>query len=190
MRYNVGEEVRIVADSGLHNEKYKIGDIYKITFVDFKDNKLLYELNDSFWCEEYEIISIKEIDKNTKQVNELLKILINNWIINDNDISDNIHTFGELYDYRMLYNALWVNELAKNGEYEVHKTKNHNDGEPCFGGGCFLVTVITPEGIIDNHYKLEYWDLFKCKEVEKETNEYDGHTPEDVKNRMFKLLKG
>ena len=56
----------------------------------------------------------------------------------------------------MMYNALFVNEIAENGKYEVYKTKKHNDGEKCFGGGWFLVSVHLPTGVVDNHYELKY----------------------------------
>ena len=55
--------------------------------------------------------------------------------------------------------------------------------------GWFIVSIVLPTGIVDNHYELKYWDLFKCKEVEKEPYKYDGHTPEDVKERMHKFIK-
>lgn len=134
---------------------------------------------------------MKENSKeNTEILNKYIKELYDNYLIDGNEISDTIHTFGELYDYRMLYNALIINEWAKNGNIEVYKSKKHSDGLECFGGGWFIVTAILPTGIVDNHYKLEYWDLFKCQEVEQEKFEYDGHTPKDVSNRMLEYLRG
>lgn len=134
--------------------------------------------------------NIETQQQNTKALNDFIKVLYDNYSINGNEISDTIHTFGELYDYRMLYNALWVNEIAKTGKYPIYKTKRHEDGELCFGGGWFLVTVVLPTGEIDNHYREEYWELFQCKEEEKRLGKYDGHTPQDVKNRMFEFLGG
>lgn len=134
---------------------------------------------------------MKENSKeNTELLNKYIKELYDNYLIDGNEISDTIHTFGELYDYRMLYNALFINECARNGNIEVYKSKKHSDSLECFGGGWFIVTAVLPTGIVDNHYKLEYWDLFKCQEVEKEKYEYDGHTPKDVSNRMLEYLKG
>ena len=118
------------------------------------------------------------------------KELYDKYLIDGNEISDTIHTFGELYEYRMLYNALYVNELVKTNVYKVYKSKRHGDGEECFGGGWFIVVIELPTGKVDNHYKLEYWDLFKCEEVEKEPELYDGHTPQDVINRMLEYLGG
>ena len=69
--------------------------------------------------------------------------------IKGNDISDGYHTFNELYDYRMAYNALWVNEIHRNGQsdkYRLHKSMKHHDGELCFGGGWFIVSLELPTG--------------------------------------------
>ena len=140
---------------------------------------------------------------------------INNNVQDIGDLSDGYHTYDELYDFRKMYNAVLFNEWAKaepshfkvkneNGstitlvynshfdkpllpKYNVHKSWRHNDGELCFGGGWFIVSAMLPTGLISNHYKAEDWDLFKIPEVEKALYEFDGHTSEDVLNRLKKL---
>ena len=89
--------------------------------------------------------------------------------------SDGHHTFEELYYYRMLYNAQAVLAWLANG-IKVEKSWNHHDGEPCFGGGMFVVQAELPTGQVSNHYKAEYWDLFSVPAVELPAV-YDGHTP-------------
>ena len=37
-------------------------------------------------------------------------------------------TNQELYDFRLILNALLFNEWVKNGKYEVYKSKRHHDG--------------------------------------------------------------
>lgn len=124
--------------------------------------------------------------------------------------SDGAHTFDELYRIRATYNAVlfneWgekhikVTEYSKKGEevfhrefeeikpkYDVHKSLKHHDGELCFGGGWFIVVAILPTGQISNHYPIEEWDMFKIPEVEKAKYEFDGHTSEDVINRLKEL---
>lgn len=103
--------------------------------------------------------------------------------------SDGYHTFKELYEYRMLYNALIFNEWAKQGLYEVHKSLRHNDGELCFGGGWFVVVAMLPSGMITNHYEEKYWDNFKIPSLGKSSIPFDGHTPNDVANRISEFLK-
>ena len=108
------------------------------------------------------------------------------------NISDGYHTFGELYEFRKAYNAALFNEWAtrkvnKAVKYNVHKSLCHNDGEACFGGGWFVVCAILPTGQITNHYELKYWDDFKIPVAERMLVEFDGHTAEDVLERLTSL---
>ena len=105
------------------------------------------------------------------------------------DISDGYHTFKELYEFRKLYNAVLFNEWAKNGKVEVYKSKRHFDGEECFDGGWFIVVAILPNGKqISNHYELKDWNLFKIPAYEKSKYEFDGHTPQDVLERLKSVI--
>jgi hypothetical protein len=112
-------------------------------------------------------------------------------------LSDGYHTFEELYDFRMAYNAVLFNTWAKHLDagwsqsaaqksYDVHKSWKHSDGEPCFGGGWFVVVAETPVGQITNHYKAEHWDLFDIPERET-ANKWDGHTAKEALGRMLAL---
>lgn len=127
----------------------------------------------------------------------------------ENGISDGHHTFDELYQFRLMYNAALFNEWASTWyeiqkleneghwvtydkgadvpKYDVHKSWKHYDGEDCFGGGWFIVVAMLPSGQISNHYKKEHWDLFKIPEEPKAKYEWDGHTPQDVLNRLKDL---
>jgi hypothetical protein len=119
-------------------------------------------------------------------------------------VSDGYHSFAELYEFRKVYNAALFNEWAKNYDpkysglydsdfpnyskmrphYNVHKSWKHHDGELCFGGGWFIVCAKLPGGLISNHYPEADWDLFKVPEVEASIFEYDGHTAQDVLDRL------
>ncbi len=109
-------------------------------------------------------------------------------------VSDGYHTFDELYEFRMLYNAALFNELARidalgtDSYYAVCKSWKHSDGETCFGGGWFIVSVQLPTGQITNHYEAKYWNLFQIDEVE-EAPEWDWHTPQDVAERLRAYLE-
>lgn len=106
------------------------------------------------------------------------------------NISNGFHTFGELYEFRKMYNVLLFNEFAENKKYDVHKSWKHSDGEWCFGveKKWFIVVAELPAGQISNHYKAEDWDLFKIPEKEK-ANTFDGHNSQDVLQRMLKNIK-
>ena len=84
----------------------------------------------------------------------------------------------------MLYNAAFFNMLPKD---LVHKSKRHNDGEECFGGGWFIVMANLPTGQISNHYELKDWNLFQIPE-KAIADKWDGHTPQEAANRLHKYL--
>lgn len=124
-------------------------------------------------------------------------------------ISDGYHTFRDLYDIRLAYNAALFNEWAnqfedekkgyvtvddileskKKVKYNVHKSWRHHDGELCFGGGWFIVTAQLPNGQISNHYEGKYWDLFKIPEADKALFPFDGHNTKQVIDRLIELSK-
>lgn len=100
--------------------------------------------------------------------------------------ADEHHTMRELYRYRMLYNALackWFTDFGKSV-----KSWKHHDGEPCFGGGWFIVCLLTPDGWVSNHYKAEHWDLFDAPEAEL-APVWDGHTPDVAAQRLHSMLE-
>lgn len=116
------------------------------------------------------------------------------------ELNDGYHTFNELYEFRKMYNAAFFNLIiealdatSSNGylnnykNWKVHKSWRHHNGELCFGGGWFIVSAMLPTGQISNHYKAEDWDLFKIPETEKALFEYDGHTAQDVLQRLKDL---
>ena len=102
--------------------------------------------------------------------------------------SDGYHTFKELYEFRLLYNAALFNEWSQQGKYAVHKSTKHSDGEDCFGGGWFIVVATLPTGDISNHYEMKDWDLFSC-ETRVKGKEWDGHTAKDVALRLRALTQ-
>ena len=130
-------------------------------------------------CLDDVIENARETLSNPNNFNELQK-----W--NLDKVSDGYHTFEELYEFRLLYNAAMFNLLPRH--INVLKSKYHSDGEPCFGGGWFIVQAELPTGQISNHYEMKYWDLFKIPEYEK-ANPWDGHTPQDVMERLTKFCE-
>lgn len=80
------------------------------------------------------------------------------------------------------------NELAKQGLYDVHKSKKHSDGTIPFGDeNWFIVQAELPTGQISNHYEIKDWDLFEVP-IKEKANPYDGHTPQDVAKRLREFL--
>jgi hypothetical protein len=77
--------------------------------------------------------------------------------------------------------------FARLGKFDVHKSWHHSDGEPCFGGGWFIVVAQLPSGQVSNHYKADDWTLFDVPERETGAP-YDGHTPAIALERLLAAL--
>lgn len=123
-----------------------------------------------------------------KSVNKLRKYLdyVEEGLIelenNIEDVSDGYHTFGSLYHQRAVLFATIVNQNPD----KAWKSRRHEDGELCFGShSWFIVGIETPAGQYTYHYDTSYWDLFKCKELERAPH-WDGHTDKDV-GRLLSL---
>ena len=96
-------------------------------------------------------------------------------------VSDGYHTFAELYEYRMLYNAIAANAMPD----KAMKCWRHSDGELCFGGGWLVVVLTLPTGQVTNHYEARDWNLFQIPAVEyTDLPPYDGHTPAKAAERL------
>ena len=105
------------------------------------------------------------------------------------NFSDGYHTFGELYEFRKVYNALLFNEWSSNNKYNVYKSRKHHNNEFCFNSdNWFIVCATLPDGQISNHYEIKDWDLFKIQTKEK-AEIFDGHTSNDVILRLKNNLK-
>lgn len=105
------------------------------------------------------------------------------------ETSDGYHTFNELYEFRLLYNAALFNEWAKQKLYDVHKSWHHADApnDSIFGKGWFVVYAELPTGQISNHYAPEHWILFNVPETPTGAT-WDGHSAEDVAKRLRSFL--
>jgi hypothetical protein len=125
-----------------------------------------------------------------QQLNEIIAHLKNtSENFDDNKISDGWHTFGELYEFRKLYNAALFNAWHDSGKVEVYKSVRHHDGELCFGGKHFIVVAILTKGQISNHYKIDDWDLFDIPSYHSAKHAWDGHSSKDVVNRLKNFIK-
>ncbi len=91
-----------------------------------------------------------------------------------NEISDKWHTFGELYNHRMVL-FLTIQKAHKETSW---KSKKHHDGT--MFDDSFIVGINTPKGQYSYHYNLEFWDLFRDIEELENAPEYDGHKPKDI----------
>ncbi len=105
-------------------------------------------------------------------------------IVHADSVSDGFHTMDELYDHRMALNIALFHCIHSAKYWKVMKSKLHYDGT--MFEGYFIVMMIIGIRQISYHYKLEHWDKFQIPEVEK-TPPYDGHTSQDVIERLMNL---
>lgn len=113
----------------------------------------------------------KRLEKIQEQINEVKEAGMS-----VGELSDTYHSFNDLYDHRMILSAFAMMNMPY-----AWKAKTHEDGS--MFDGMFVVGAPTPDGMITYHYDLEYWNLFKIPEIPHAPH-FDGHTPEDVINRI------
>lgn len=96
------------------------------------------------------------------------------------NVSDEYHTFDELYHHRMILFSIICNTYKD----LAWKSWKHSDGT--MYDDYFIVGVTTALGDYTYHYHKDDWELFEVKELDN-APEWDGHKPEDI-NRLFGLL--
>lgn len=98
--------------------------------------------------------------------------------VDTDQVSDGYHTFHELYEHRTVLFALVTALTAKS----CWRSKFHSDGT--MFDGMFIVGMDTNDGPVTYHCDLGYWDLFEhCRTLEN-APAFDGHTPQDVVDRL------
>lgn len=102
------------------------------------------------------------------------------------EVSDGFHTFDELYDHRIaLYIAVFM-LLRLHTNAHVWRSKLHCDGTSF--EGWFILGIGEKKGEqITYHLPLERWDETAFAITFDHAPEWDGHTPEDVLNRIKNL---
>jgi hypothetical protein len=107
---------------------------------------------------------------------------------------DGYHTFGELYDHRITLFIALCKEIQSNYKYNdefpmIWRSKRHSDGEFCFGTGTQYVLGIRKETgkQITYHIPIERWHETNFAETLEKAPEWDGHTSDDVLERLKKL---
>lgn len=99
------------------------------------------------------------------------------WNTRSELVSDGYHTFRELYMHRTALLAA----LANSHPDKAIKSQKHSDGS--MYEDMFIVMMDLEGSQISYHCESGYWDWFDIKEVET-APEWDGHSPEDVVERL------
>lgn len=115
--------------------------------------------------------------KREEEINKIIK----DEKLDTNLISDGYHTFGELYEHRIVLFIALSNLLYRQGKY-CWKSKKHADGSEW--EGWFIAGIDENKGHqISYHLPIKYWDSLRTFALDK-APEWDGHTPSDVIKRV------
>lgn len=115
------------------------------------------------------------------------------------EVSDGYHTMDELYEHRItLFIALCKQLKEKIGadningvlkasiSKEVWRSKYHSDGSSY--AGWFILGIGKANGQqISYHLPLSHWEETDFAETLEHAPEFDGHSPEEVLERLRKL---
>lgn len=110
-------------------------------------------------------------------------------------ISDGYHTFGELYEHR---HALFIALMASHPESSWWSLTHKDEGNtPCYDG-YFIAGINIPvksygkrEWIqVSYHLPIKYLDTVKAFYPQSYQPKYDGHTSNDVVERILNWVKG
>lgn len=93
------------------------------------------------------------------------------------DLSDGYHTFDELYEHRCL---LFINLCLSHSDKAYWRP--HYEGWP-------LIGMELPSGQVTYHVPEKYLPLFE-RQIGKGGPEWDGHTSNDVIERLTEFAKG
>ncbi len=123
---------------------------------------------------------------------DAINTLIKDKDVDTNLISDGYHTFGELYEHRIVLFIALCNLIAASGpEYcnlfdtDVWKSKAHSDGS--VWDGWFILGIGTlKDHQITYHLPISKWDECAFTILDR-APEWDGHTSADVLTRLNKV---
>lgn len=106
---------------------------------------------------------------------------------------DGYHTFDELYDHRItLFIALCriikagCSEGCGNSGIEVWRSRLHHDGNG-YEGWFIMGLELEPGKQITYHLPLSRWEETDFADTMERAPEFDGHTSDDVLERLKKL---
>lgn len=112
------------------------------------------------------------------------------------EVFDGYHTMDELYEHRITLFIALCRAVHPRGvyggpdeKYWCWRSKKHHDGELCFGTGTqFVLGIGTEAGkMITYHIPIEHWDETGFAETIEVAPEWDGHTSDDVLERLKNL---
>src|SRR5690349_17716354 len=96
------------------------------------------------------------------------------------ETSDGFHTFDELYEHR---HALFI-ALARSHRALAWRAREHEDGTMFRGMFIAGIRFPSPSGDISYHLPLDMWSELSGATTYEQAPKWDGHTAQDVVNRL------
>ena len=129
--------------------------------------------------------------RENKNIEKEIKITIGG-IEKTGCISDGYHTFDELYEHRITLFIALCKILYNDPQYQrgqradVWRSKLHSDGTSF--DGWFILGIGKEKGQqITCHLPLPKWEETEFAQTLEKAPEFDGHTSDDVLERLKKL---
>ena len=123
-------------------------------------------------------------------LNQMIAFYKRDDVVTTEEISDGFHTFKELYDTRKALTVALFNTCHHTYFADVHKSRKHHDGTYPFNDPNWFIVCAKSrctDKVISFHYHIDDWDSFRIKETEKSIYPYDGHTTQDVIDRLLQF---
>ena len=118
-----------------------------------------------------------------------INVLIQTEKVDTNLISDGYHTFGELYEHRITLFILLAKQLLNRKSFNLPMWKSRFHDDSIEWAGWFIVGIGEKEGEqISYHLPISKWD--ECAFIPEKAlaPKWDGHTSNDVLQRLKNLL--
>jgi len=119
------------------------------------------------------------------QLNAHIQVLKEEGMLNVGEICDGYHTFNELYEHRIMLFIALCRVMNNYGVY-VWRSKKHSDTSEW--EGWFILGIRANRGEqITYHLPDDKWEFTDFADTRIMAPKWDGHTSEDVLERLKKL---
>jgi len=123
------------------------------------------------------IVNVKAENENedVRKISEEINILCSG---HRGELSDGYHTFNELYRHRISLFMVLAKLCSMKG-YPTYRFEHYS--------GWFCLGIESPFGQISYHLPTRFWN--RCSFAEARQPEFDGHTGDDVVERLQKMFE-
>lgn len=103
-------------------------------------------------------------------------------------VSNGHHSFGELYDFRMVLTAAFFNSLSADAMHKTYKSQHHHESDTEMDEGWFVTGAVLHGKPISFHYEMKLWDLFHVATTES-SPAYEPYTSAEAFERLVDFVR-